>query len=399
MKNLLLFLFFLMFFRVNAQEPDMAVREYIYTYKQIAIEEMKRTGVPAAIKLAQGIHETGAGKGDLVLRSNNHFGIKCKNTWTGGKVYHDDDARGECFRSYASAIDSYRDHSDFLKNNSRYHFLFKLNPEDYKGWAYGLKKAGYATNNKYSQLLIHLIEKYDLQKYSLIAMGKRVDDDPVFVKDNSISPVTVQAISRAEQKAYSSTIPIDYPEGIFELNNTRVIFSKAGTSLFALANTYNISYSRLLEYNDFEQEEEILTEDQLIYLQKKKKTGNSRFYKVIPGQDLHRISQLTGIRLSSLLEYNHLDRNSIPAAGELLYLQSKAPNPPKIQKEYEVLYTSVNNLQPVNQPSGAGLYKIQKGDTLFSISKRLGISVEDIKKLNGLSGNTIHEGQYLKIQN
>src|SRR6476620_8404729 len=109
--------------RLQAQ-PGADILEYINTYKSLAIQEMIRTGVPASITLAQGIHETSAGKSDLVLKSNNHFGIKCKSTWTGGKVYHDDDAAGECFRQYSVPLDSYKDHSDFLKNSPRYSFLF-----------------------------------------------------------------------------------------------------------------------------------------------------------------------------------------------------------------------------------------------------------------------------------
>ncbi len=154
-----------------AQSPDQ-INNYINTYKLLAIAEMQRSGIPASIILAQGIHETQAGTSDLVIASNNHFGIKCKDNWTGPVAYHDDDARGECFRSYAAAEDSYRDHSEFLSQSPRYAFLFKINPEDYESWAYGLKKAGYATNVKYSQILIKLIRDYDLQKYSLIALGK-----------------------------------------------------------------------------------------------------------------------------------------------------------------------------------------------------------------------------------
>lgn len=396
--NFLVFLF--MCWGVSAQPQDAAVLEYIYTYKHLAIAEMQRTGVPAAIKLAQGIHETGAGRGDLVLRSNNHFGIKCKNTWTGGKVYHDDDARGECFRSYTSAEESYRDHSDFLKNNQRYHFLFQLDPEDYKGWAYGLKKAGYATNVRYSQILIDLIEKYNLQKYSLIAMGKMKDDDPVYVKDNSITPLTTQAIVKAEEKAFPSTVPVNYPSGIFEINGTRVVYAQPGTSLFALANEHNIQYSRLLEFNDMDAEEEILVEGRLIYLQKKKKTGASKFHKVMPGEDLYTIAQMNGIRLSSLLELNHLNKNDSPLAGELLYLQTKAPAAPQVQQEYQVRYASMHtHTAPAAREDSENYYQIQKGDTLYSISRKLGVSVEDLRKWNGLDGNTIHPGQYLKIKN
>lgn len=125
--------------RSSAQRPEDVIN-YIATYKNMAINEMKRTGVPAAIKLAQGIHETEAGKSNLVVRSNNHFGIKCKTSWAGDKVYHDDDARGECFRSYSTPEDSYVDHSDFLRKSTRYAFLFELDPTDYEAWAYGLKK-------------------------------------------------------------------------------------------------------------------------------------------------------------------------------------------------------------------------------------------------------------------
>src|ERR1700761_7105129 len=145
---------------------------YVNTYKALAMAEMQRSGVPAAITLAQGLHESEAGTSDLVKRSNNHFGIKCRDEWKGEVVYHDDDSRGECFRSYPTAEDSYHDHSEFLRRSSRYAFLFELDPTDYEGWAYGLKKAGYATNIKYSQILIKLIKDYNLQQYSLITLGK-----------------------------------------------------------------------------------------------------------------------------------------------------------------------------------------------------------------------------------
>src|SRR6201991_3044924 len=152
---------------------------YVNTYKVIAMAEMQRSGIPAAIILAQGLHETEAGMSELVKQSNNHFGIKCKDDWKGQVVYHDDDARQECFRSYPTAADSYRDHSDFLRRSSRYAFLFQLPPTDYEGWAYGLRKAGYATNIRYSQLLIKIIKDYNLQQYTLIAMGKLRPEDEV----------------------------------------------------------------------------------------------------------------------------------------------------------------------------------------------------------------------------
>ncbi|MEP7278656.1 MAG: glucosaminidase domain-containing protein, partial [Bacteroidota bacterium] len=134
LRVILIFLLVVSAVRTRAQRVDDIIT-YINTYKEIAIEEEQRTGVPAAIKLAQGIHETQAGTSELVRKSNNHFGIKCKNTWTGDKVYHDDDARAECFRSYDRPEQSYKDHSDFLKGSPRYAFLFQLDPTDYKSWA------------------------------------------------------------------------------------------------------------------------------------------------------------------------------------------------------------------------------------------------------------------------
>ena len=170
---------------VKAQ-PAEAIIAYISKYKDLAIAEMQRSGVPASITLAQGIHETFAGQSVLVQKSNNHFGIKCKNNWVGKSVSHDDDARGECFRAYNAAEDSYRDHSDFLKNSPRYAFLFKYDPTDYESWAYGLKKAGYATNPKYSQVLIKLIRDYNLQDYTLLALGKTVKQPEMVVKTEPV---------------------------------------------------------------------------------------------------------------------------------------------------------------------------------------------------------------------
>src|ERR1700743_238789 len=166
---------------------------YVNTYNAIAMAEEQRSGIPAAIILAQGLHESEAGTSELCKRSNNHFGIKCKEDWKGDVVYHDDDSRGEWFRSYAAADDSYRDHSEFLKRSSRYAFLFDLDPADYEGWAYGLKKAGYATNIKYSQILIKLIKDYNLQQYTLIAVGKLKSSDEVVLTMPGVPPVTAIA--------------------------------------------------------------------------------------------------------------------------------------------------------------------------------------------------------------
>jgi hypothetical protein len=157
-------------------EPLPPHRAYIEAYRSFAIAEQQRTGIPAAVTMAQALHESGSGMGDLATRSNNHFGIKCKSNWAGPKVFHDDDARGECFRAYASVYESYRDHSDFLKQNARYRFLFDYPLDDYKAWANGLKKAGYATNPRYADLLIKTIEDNGLQTLTLLAQQPGVAD-------------------------------------------------------------------------------------------------------------------------------------------------------------------------------------------------------------------------------
>jgi len=153
----------------SQEAPNENIVKYIEQYAALAVKEMERTGVPASIKIAQGIHETNAGKSDLVLQSNNHFGIKCKSSWTGDKVYHNDDEEGECFRKYEDAKASYLDHSDYLKSQPRYAFLFDYDANDYAAWAWGLKKAGYATNPIYAQTLIKYIEAYQLNELNKFA--------------------------------------------------------------------------------------------------------------------------------------------------------------------------------------------------------------------------------------
>ena len=311
----------------RTQDPAV-IRAYIENYQQIAIEEMQRTGVPASIKLAQGIHETTAGTSVLVRKSNNHFGIKCKSNWTGERVSHTDDAPNECFRKYDDPAQSYRDHSDFLRSGSRYASLFNLDPLDYSGWAYGLKKAGYATNPKYPQIIIRLIEEYHLQDYTLIAMGKMQPAPDVKLASVKENTETVPAMN--DVKEIIPELP-DYPSGEFKINDTRVVVGKKETPLLALAQKYDVSLSRLLEFNELPLIE-VLEKDQLIYLQRKKKTGDHEHHIVRPGETLQWIAQVEAIRLESLLEYNHLKANMQPAPGEKLYLRSVAPVVPKLEK-------------------------------------------------------------------
>lgn len=394
---------------VKAQPSD-AVVSYINTYKELAMEEMQRTGVPAAITLAQGIHETEAGNSDLVKKSNNHFGIKCKTGWNGDKVYHDDDARGECFRSYAKAEESYRDHSDFLKNSPRYAVLFQIDPTDYKAWANGLKKAGYATNYRYPQILIKLIEDYNLQQYTFIAMGKIKPDDEIIAGNPgstlNTSSIVIQAVSATGQTGNKEPLPEkvsvprvqpDYPAGEFAINNTRVVFVKAGTPLLAIAEQYHTTFARLLDFNDLDNGD-ILKEDQLIFLQRKRKSGSGEFHTVEAGENLYSICQSEGIRLESLMAYNLLTGNMQPAEGEKLYLKQTASARPLLVEEKRTILQQ-RTVEPATTPSAAE-YKthiVQNKETLYSISRKYGVSLEQLKEWNKLDSMSVKTGQQLVI--
>jgi LysM repeat protein len=306
---------------------------YVNSYKALAISEEQRTGVPAAITLAQGLHESEAGTSELVQRSNNHFGIKCKDDWKGGVIYHDDDARQECFRSYATAAESYRDHSDFLRKGSRYTFLFNLDPTDYEGWAYGLKKAGYATNIRYSQILIKLIRDYHLQQYTLIAIGKMAASEEVVMGGVRLDTAVVgsgvgEARDSADTNAAIAGPEVSYPEGEFQINRTRVVYVQAGVALLSIANQYAIPLGRLLEFNDMK--EDVLVKGQLIFLQRKRREGSIEYHVVREGEGMYEIAQAEGVRLQNLLEMNQLERGQEPATGERIFLKRSAPARPKL---------------------------------------------------------------------
>jgi LysM repeat protein len=407
MKIILAVLLFFTFpcIRPAAQIPADVVN-YVNTYKGLAMSEMQRTGIPASIILAQGIHETQAGTSDLVKKSNNHFGIKCKDSWTGAVVYHDDDRSGECFRSYGSPRDSYVDHSDFLRNGQRYQFLFKISPENYQGWAYGLKKAGYATNTKYPQILIKLIEDYNLQQYTEIAMGRLKPSDEVVQggdQHSPAAPVVPVADSGAivrEKADLSSPVPESaYPEGEFMINNSRVIFASAGSSLLAIANQYDLQLPRLLEFNDMKQED-VLVKGQLLFLQRKRKTGMNEFHVVHAGETLYDISQSEGIRYESILSLNQLSAGEEPAVGEKLYLQSTAPSRPVLRGERVLQTTAASQsmaMDGLTEKNNLVTHIVQSKETLYSISQKFGVGVGKIRQWNNLDSPNLSIGQALII--
>ena len=343
--KILLLLFASLAFKSSFAQRDPVVIEYIKKYKDLAISEMQRTGIPASIKLAQGIHETSAGTSDLVKRSNNHFGLKCKAEWTGMTVKHTDDAPNECFRKYESPLDSYKDQSNYLKGTPRYASLFEIDPTDYKAWAFGLKKAGYATNPKYSQVLIKLIEDYDLQDYTMIALGKLKSGHETLAKNENknsdiIIPVekpvvmppepevVVHAKKEAKKEAVVEKKP-EYPDGEFKINETKVIYAKKGISYLSIAEKYSIPLARIFEFNEMKVQE-VVEKDQLIYIMRKRKVGLNEQHTVKPGETLADIAQTEALRIESLLEYNFLQQNMQPAVGSVLYLRAKGPGMPAL---------------------------------------------------------------------
>jgi LysM repeat protein len=379
-KNLSLSLLALLFVNIVVAQT-ITPQEYVETYKEIAVREMKRMGVPAAITLAQGILESECGNGELVKKSNNHFGIKCKNSWTAGGVKHNDDAIGECFRLYKTAEDSYRDHSNFLRGNQRYSALFNLLPTDYKAWSYGLKKAGYATNPKYPDLLIKCIEKYNLQQYSLLG----ADEVPVFDKSQYKDDVAVDS-SMVSGKFYINTFPedtsvvqsnMDVVDEIKIINGAKCIFAKKGTSLLVLATKNNINLNKILAYNELA-EDGILAKDQFVFIQKKAKVGAEEFYTTQPGETLYDVSQKNGIQLQYLLNYNRLTNYTPITGGTKLFLKNR---------EDKTVTISTIQIKTV--------HIVKPKENLYGISKKYLVTVKNLKEWNNLTTENLSVGQVL----
>lgn len=407
-NHLSLLLCLLLATQVLCAQSAAVIKAYVTQFKDIAIEEMKRTGVPASITLAQGIHETMAGQSVLVRKSNNHFGIKCKETWTGPSVSHDDDAPQECFRKYENAFDSYRDHSDFLKTRKHYAALFTLDPSDYEAWAYGLKKAGYATNPKYPQILIKLIRDYNLHDYTLIALGQKEEGPDVLWAKGMAAPPPANVVipALAQTQVVPAVQKPVYPSGVFRINDTKVMYVTRGTSFLSIAQEHNLSLSRLFDFNDMPQQE-VADADQLLYLQRKRKTGNNDQHKVGFGETIFSIAQSEGIRMESLLALNFLHEGQQPEVGEILYLRHKAPAMPRLVNVTAMAALPAIAQTPatqaafevaVQETAGFAEHIVQPKETLYAIAKKYGVSKEDIMKWNELQDTNLKSGQALRIK-
>jgi LysM repeat protein len=383
MKKAFLFIVSLYFFP-SAFSQKISAEQYIKTYKDNAIREMKRMGVPAAITLAQGLLETENGNSDLLKKSNNHFGIKCKSSWTAEGVSHDDDAIGECFRTYKDAEGSYRDHSNYLRGNDRYAFLFKLDPRDYKGWAYGLKRAGYATNPRYPEILIKNIEENNLQQYTMVA----VNEVPVFDASKYQSDPEEKAFNEIVKSKGSSNnqqvnIVSNTSKEKIDINGSKAIYETKGRSLLAIATENNINLNKLLEYNDL-QKDGLLEDDQFIFLEKKSKEGGKDFYIVQNNESLYDVAQKNGIRLQNLYEYNNLKGDENIFAGSKLNLKPTSKDQPVLVKEIPVI-------TPVKT------YAVQPKEGLYAISKKYGVTVAQLKEWNNLTDDNLKVGQQLIV--
>ncbi|MDD4610193.1 MAG: glucosaminidase domain-containing protein [Bacteroidaceae bacterium] len=272
-----------------AQVRKDAYQRYVEKYAPIARQQMEEYKIPASITLAQALLESGAGKSKLAQISNNHFGIKCGSNWSGKRVKYDDDRRNECFRSYKKVLESYQDHANFLSSKDRYAALFKLDVTDYKGWAHGLKRAGYATSSTYAKRLIAIIEKYKLYKY-----------------DKDVSPAQEMVQTHA----------------FLLCNNLVFIRAKAGDTLDTLAEELGISVSKICRYNEFSSNYQ-LSAGEVVFLHKKKRKAakGCKEHVIRVNESMHSIAQLYGIRLSSLYFMNNKEMDYTPEVGEVLLLR------------------------------------------------------------------------------
>lgn len=339
-----------------SQSKSQDVIDYIDKYHKIAMREMQEYKIPASITLAQGLLESGNGKSELAKKSNNHFGIKCHSSWKGKRTYHDDDAKGECFRVYDSPAESYRDHSIFLANGQRYAFLFDLKITDYKGWAKGLKKAGYATLPVYANVLINLIETYDLTQYDQKALKgpKIVLDEDKFKKNtgsannkNSTSNKNSANNKNSNSNKNSSSnkknnsnknnnktyTPFRLNEAeivgkaydgryVRENNGVKFIYAKKGDNVYKLADELEIYDYQLVKYNNLGKRRNF-NENEVIYIEHKKNKASRKYkyHTIQKGETLSYVSRLYAVKLESIYKMNGMNENTILHVGDNIRLR------------------------------------------------------------------------------
>lgn len=295
-------------------QPDtfrMTQPDYIDLYKNDAIKDMQKTGVPASITLAQGLLESESGNSDLAREARNHFGIKCHKDWQGETFHKDDDAKDECFRKYNTVLESFDDHSDFLRTRDRYAFLFELDITDYKGWAHGLKKAGYATNPEYAKKLIKIIEDYNLNE-----LDKGGNSMPVLA---SAKKEKTKEVVKYESPKKQAVKIVSQPFLLTD-NNVEYVLAKEGDSYFSLATENNIMLWQVLKYNDLDKTDTPRA-GEVVYIKPKRASAKQKFHIAKEGEDMRYISQLYAVKLKKLYRYNEMTYGQKPEPGQKIILR------------------------------------------------------------------------------
>ena len=343
----------LFFISETYAQPSLA-KQYIDSFKGVAMIEMIEYKIPASITLSQGILESGLGNSRLAKQGNNHFGIKCKKDWTGCTILEDDDALQECFRCYGNPRESYKDHSLFLVNGKRYASLFQLNILDYEGWSKGLLAAGYATNQKYADLLISTIEKYQLAKFDTLV-------------SNGFNPYNFEQMPNIE------VVNNKVPYKIIQPNET----------IETIAESVHKSERKLKKYNDLENR--IIAPGDVLYLKPKKRKASIESHKVEIGENMWLISQKFGVKLNVLYKKNKMEDGTEALPGQTLNLRSKTEQMPDTGR------VNLKNIQTTE-------HKVKQGETIYAISKLYNMTVLELKVLNNLESESLYINQTLKVK-
>jgi LysM repeat protein len=322
-------LFFILISLTSAQclaqsKAKLSAVDYIEIWKDEAIYQMVVHKVPASITLAQGLLESGNGNSRLAVDGNNHFGIKCHSDWTGAKIHEDDETNNECFRKYKSASESFEDHSLFLQKK-RYQPLFQLDIDDYKGWAKGLKECGYATNPKYAQLLINLIEQYELQQYDKIGLQhirkNTVPERPHGQKHKPVLSNQEKKPKQRNQHEGRTEISIGNNRAVnISANRIKYVIAKKGDTAESIASELDMAPWQIKKYNDLDANQ-ILEDGEIIYLQPKRNRASESAHTVLEGETLKNISQKYGVKIKKLRQRNGIEQGQEPQSGTILKLK------------------------------------------------------------------------------
>lgn len=405
---------------------------YIEMYKDLAIEEMHRTGIPASIKLAQAILESNAGRSELALKANNHFGIKCGSGWKGRTHYREDDdyENGQliksCFRAFDSVEESFRAHSAFLigsGKNGRYAFLFDYGL-DYKKWARGLREAGYATDPKYPERLIDLIERYELYRYDQEKPGGIRPEPWVAQTPTEVVPVDGsnlpnEATPGAQPRPEAPSIAIRY------LNDVKFTETGLGESLDMLAQRTRVSQKRIIKYNDhITGQNQLLPSGTRVFLQPKRASyrGKELWHVMQPNETLYDVSQRYGVQMKALYKRNRIPEGGEPVPGSRIKLKGGLVQTPPVLRdknapstaveneagylELEIVAPAVDNPIPVPEqpqentapPQQMFFHQVQQGDTLWNIARRYNLDVDTLRQINNLASDQIKIGMQLRIR-